>query len=58
MVRHGRQIVAVADASKLGMISTHKVCEASQIHTIITDDSVSPDLVSLFRKKEIQVVLV
>src|SRR6202021_2156116 len=26
MVRHGRQIVAVADASKLGMISTNRVC--------------------------------
>jgi DeoR family transcriptional regulator, aga operon transcriptional repressor len=58
MVRHGRQVVAVADASKLGMISTHQVCEVTQIHTIITDNSVDPDLADLFRSKNIQVICV
>jgi DeoR family transcriptional regulator, aga operon transcriptional repressor len=58
MVRHGRQVVAVADASKLGMISTNRVCEVSQIHTIITDNSVDPELVEQFRSKNIQVICV
>src|ERR1700729_1951328 len=48
MVSHSRQVVAVADSSKLGMISTHQVCEVTQIHTIITDNSVDPDLADLF----------
>jgi DeoR family transcriptional regulator, aga operon transcriptional repressor len=58
MVRHGRQVVAVADASKLGMISTNRVCEVSQIHTIITDNGVDPALAELFRSKNIQVICV
>ena len=58
MVRHGRRIVAVADASKVGMISTNKVCDTTMIHTIITDDSVSAELVELFERKHVQVVLV
>ncbi|HTF62053.1 MAG TPA: DeoR/GlpR family DNA-binding transcription regulator [Edaphobacter sp.] len=58
MVRHGRQIIAVADSSKLGMISTNRVCEPSKIHTIITDDGVSPKLVELFERQQIHVICV
>jgi DeoR family transcriptional regulator, aga operon transcriptional repressor len=55
MVRHGRQLIAVADASKLGMIGTNKVCEPSEIHTIITDDSITPELVAQFERRNIHV---
>lgn len=58
MVKHARQVIAVADASKLGMISTNKVCDPSQIHTIITDDSIDPDLIELFRRQHIEVIAV
>jgi DeoR family transcriptional regulator, aga operon transcriptional repressor len=58
MVKHSRQVIAVADASKLGMISANNVCATSQIHTIITDDSVDPALAELFRQKQIRVVIV
>jgi DeoR family transcriptional regulator of aga operon len=58
MVKHGRQIIAVSDASKIGMISANNVCTTSQIHTIITGDSVSPDLVELFRRQGIHIVIV
>jgi DeoR family transcriptional regulator of aga operon len=58
MAKHARQVVAVADASKLGMISTNKVCEPSQIHTIITDDSIDPELAEQFRSQNIQVLIV
>jgi DeoR family transcriptional regulator of aga operon len=58
MVRHGKQVVAVADASKLGMVSANRVCEASQIHTIITDDSIAPELVDHFRRQHIHVLCV
>jgi DeoR family transcriptional regulator of aga operon len=58
MVTHARQVVAVADASKLGMISTNKVCAPSEIHTIITDDSVTPELVERFERRHIQVLCV
>jgi DeoR family transcriptional regulator of aga operon len=58
MVKHARQVITVADSSKLGMISPHKVCEAAQIHMIITDDSVEPELVERFRREHIQVLCV
>ena len=58
MVRHAREVVAVADASKLGMISANNVCATSQIHTIITDNSVAPELAELFRKRQIRVLAV
>ncbi len=58
MARHSRQVIAVADASKLGMISTNRVCEPAQIHTIITDDSIDPDLAEQFRRRHIQVLIV
>jgi len=58
MARHTSQVVAVADASKLGMISANKVCEPSQIHTIITDDSIDPELADLFRRQQIHMIIV
>jgi DeoR family transcriptional regulator, aga operon transcriptional repressor len=58
MVRHARQVIAVADSSKLGMISTNQVCASSQIHTIITDDSIDAELLELFKRQKVQVILV
>lgn len=58
MVKHTRQVLAVADASKLGMMSTHKVCNPAKLHTIITDDSVDPELVEQFRRQNIHVLCV
>jgi len=58
MVKHSRQLIAVADASKLGMVSAVKVCGPAQIHTIITDKSVSTELITLFEKANIQMICV
>lgn len=58
MVKHSRQVVAVADASKIGIITANNVCATSQIHTIITDDSVDPALAELFRQQNVRVVTV
>jgi DeoR family transcriptional regulator, aga operon transcriptional repressor len=58
MARRSRQIIAVADASKLGMVSRSNVCMPEQIHTIITDDSISPDLIESFRRRNIRVLAV
>jgi DeoR family transcriptional regulator of aga operon len=58
MVKHSRQVIAVADASKLGMISAVRVCEPHQIHTIITDTSVPAELVTQFEKAHVTVLCV
>jgi DeoR family transcriptional regulator of aga operon len=58
MVKHSRQVIAVADASKLGMFSSVKVCPTNDLHTIITDDSVAPELVEAFQRKQVRVIVV
>jgi len=58
MVKHSRQVVAVADSSKLGMISAMRVCPPNQIHTIITDNSAEPEVVRMFERQGVCVVLV
>jgi len=57
MVLHAKQVVAVADSSKLGMISGIRVCGPGQIHTIVTDDGVDPALVQEFERQNIEVIV-
>lgn len=57
MVKHAKQVIAVADSSKLGMVSDIRVCTSSHIHTIVTDDGADPSLVAEFREQNIHVVL-
>src|ERR1700733_6421954 len=58
MIKHARQVIAVADASKLGMISAMRVCSSNQIHSIITDDSADPAVVEQFERQGVRVVAV
>jgi DeoR family transcriptional regulator of aga operon len=58
MVKHSKQVIAVADASKLGMFTATKVCGTDALHAIITDDSVDPRLVEDFQRKQIKVIVV
>lgn len=58
MVKHAKHVIAVADASKLGMISAMQVCSSNQIHTIITDDSADIAVIEAFQSQDIRVILV
>ncbi len=58
MAKRAKQVIAVADASKLGMTSAHGVCPAAQIDTIITDDSVTPEMIERFCAQHIRVIAV
>ncbi len=58
MVKHARQVIAVADSSKLGITSTTQVCASSHIHTIITDDGADPAVVEGFQNQGVRVVIV
>jgi DeoR/GlpR family transcriptional regulator of sugar metabolism len=40
------------------MISAMQVCAPSQIHTILTDDSADPELITLFRQRNVVVTTV
>ncbi len=58
MVRRGRQVIAVADSSKLGITAANAVCETAQIHLIVTDDGVEAGVMEAFRAAGVQVVMV
>ena len=58
MVKHTKQVIAVADASKLGVVSPTSVCSTRQIDTIVADDSIDPALVEAFREQQVRVVVV
>jgi DeoR family transcriptional regulator of aga operon len=58
MIKHGKQLIVVADSSKLGMVSGIKVCSPSQIQTIITDNSADPSVLRQLKRQNIKVILV
>lgn len=58
MTRRARQVVVVADSSKVGMISPAVICPVSDIDVLITDDGISDDAVKTFTGCGVKVVSV
>lgn len=58
MIRSARQVVAVADSSKLLRRSLSVIAKVDQIHTLITDHGANPDSVVVLRQRGVEVVLV
>jgi DeoR family transcriptional regulator, aga operon transcriptional repressor len=58
MVKHAKEVIAVADCSKLGQLSAMKVCSPAQIDLIITDDGADPALLEQFRSQNIRILSV
>ena len=57
MMKIARQVIAVADASKLMRRSLSVIARAEQIDMLITDRSARPESVAAFEKKGIDVLL-
>jgi DeoR family transcriptional regulator of aga operon len=58
MVRQARRVVVVADSSKLGQRSFVRICPASEIDLLVTDDGAARDVVTAFEKAGIEVLRV
>jgi DeoR family transcriptional regulator, aga operon transcriptional repressor len=58
MARQARQVVVVADSSKMGMVSPGLICPAAEVHMVITDVGVSPDVVAELQAKGVEVIAV
>ena len=58
MVKHSKQVIAVADASKMGMTSSMQVCGSEKIHTILTDESADAVVIEAFVRQGVRVVTV
>ena len=58
MSRRAKQVIIVADSSKVGMTSPAVICPVSDIDILITDDGVSDDAVNAFRRSDVRVIIV
>lgn len=58
MVRQAKQVVVVADSSKIGMLSPALICQASEIDILVTDTGLTAEAREAFRAHEIEVLAV
>jgi DeoR family transcriptional regulator, aga operon transcriptional repressor len=58
MTRRAKQVVVVADSSKVGMTSPAVICPVDDIDILITDDGISADAVKAFERCDVNVVIV
>lgn len=57
MARRAKQVVILADSSKVGMTSPAVICAIADIDILITDDGVSEDVVAAFRRCDVKVIV-
>ena len=58
MIRISRQVVAVADSSKLMRRNLSVIASVDQVHLLITDKAANPDIVEELRRRGVEVRLV
>jgi DeoR/GlpR family transcriptional regulator of sugar metabolism len=57
ILKIGREVIIVADHTKFDRVSTAFVAPLSAIHTVVTDDQTSPEILEGLRAKGIRVVV-
>ncbi len=58
MVRQAREVIVVADSSKVGMVSPAVICPLRDIDVLITDDGISDEAARTFAANGVRVVSV
>jgi DeoR family transcriptional regulator of aga operon len=58
MTRRAKQVVVVADSSKVGMVSPAVICSAGDIDVLITDDGISDEAMQAFTQCGVRMVVV
>lgn len=58
MLKQARQVIVVADASKLGHVSPAFICPASDVHMLITDTGASPEMLVPYQQLGLQLLRV
>lgn len=57
MVRQARQVIVVADSSKVGRVSPAVTCRPAEIDLLITDNGISEKATEAFTKADIKIVV-
>jgi DeoR family transcriptional regulator of aga operon len=58
MIRQAKEVIVVADSSKVGMVSPAVICAVSDIDVLITDDGISKDASLAFARSGVRVISV
>lgn len=58
MVKQAREVIVVADSSKMGMVSPAVICPPREIDQLITDDGIDPETAAAFAAAGIRVTTV
>ncbi|MGC2637971.1 MAG: DeoR/GlpR family DNA-binding transcription regulator [Acidobacteriaceae bacterium] len=58
MVRQAKQVIVVADSSKIGMVSPALICPATEIDILVTDTGIAPDALAGFKAGGLEVLAV
>ena len=56
MIKRSKEVIVVADSSKLGVVSPAFICASSEIHTLITNAEASADALAPFERQGIRVI--
>jgi DeoR family transcriptional regulator of aga operon len=58
MVRQSKQVVVVADSSKIGMVSPALICTPGDIDVLVTDSGIAQEAAEGFKTHGIEVIAV
>jgi DeoR family transcriptional regulator, aga operon transcriptional repressor len=58
MLKQSKEVIVVADPSKLGQVSPAFICPADEIHLLITSNAARDDAVAPFEKLGVRVLRV
>ncbi|HTV81659.1 MAG TPA: DeoR/GlpR family DNA-binding transcription regulator [Acidobacteriaceae bacterium] len=58
MVRQSKEVIVVADSSKIGMVSPALICPGADIDVLVTDSGIAPVTLGEFRSRDIRVIAV
>lgn len=56
MVSRARQVIIVADASKLGITAFARICPSDKVSTLVTDSGADPNMVARLRDRGLTVI--
>jgi len=58
MVKHAQKKIAVVDHSKFGIVAGWKICSTDDLDVLVTDSSVTDEMIEPFRQTDVQVIRV
>jgi DeoR family transcriptional regulator of aga operon len=56
MLKQSKQVIVVADASKLGKVSPAFICQLSEMHILITDTGAPPEALAPFERQGLRII--